>query len=111
MIAVSPCRSIDLPPIVVKPPQWFTPDQALSVPDGLTPAWRTKRLLGFYTALRWGELSGLLGRRIDTRPSSLAVVEVDTKSAIKECPHEFQQPPGGRTPVPRSRRIDHEHCY
>ncbi|MEU7413975.1 hypothetical protein AB0B40_32520 [Streptomyces sp. NPDC042638] len=35
VIAVSPCRSIDLPPIAVKPPQWFTPDQAQSILDGL----------------------------------------------------------------------------
>lgn len=86
VIAVSPCRSIDLPPIAVKPPQWFTPDQAQSILDGLAPAWRTMCLLGFYTGLRWGELSGLHRHRIDTRRSRLFVVEVNTKSGIKEYP-------------------------
>ncbi len=86
VIAVSPCRSIDLPPIAIKPPQWFTPDQAQSILDGLAPAWRTMCLLGFYTGLRWGELSGLHRHRIDTRRSRLFVVEVNTKSGIKEYP-------------------------
>ncbi|MGW9286077.1 tyrosine-type recombinase/integrase, partial [Streptomyces diastaticus] len=86
VIAVSPCRSIDLPPIAVKPPQWFTPDQAQSILDGLATPWRTMCLLGFYTGLRWGELSGLHRHRIDTRRSRLFVVEVNTKSGIKEYP-------------------------
>lgn len=43
-------------------------------------------LLGFYTGLRWGELSGLHCHRIDRRRSRLFVVEVNTKSGIKEYP-------------------------
>ncbi|MFF9523821.1 hypothetical protein ACF1DV_17880 [Streptomyces achromogenes] len=54
VIAVSPCRSIGLPPIAVKPPQWFTLDQAQSILDELPTAWKTMCLLGFYTGLRWG---------------------------------------------------------
>ncbi|MFK0288826.1 hypothetical protein ACIQVL_51440 [Streptomyces sp. NPDC090499] len=65
---MSPC-SIDLPPIAVKPPQWFTPDQTQSILDALAPAWRTMCLLGFYTGPRWGELFGLHRHRIDTRRS------------------------------------------
>ncbi|MFC8727044.1 MULTISPECIES: tyrosine-type recombinase/integrase [Streptomyces] len=86
VIAVSPCRSIDLPQIAVKPPQWFTPDQAQSVLDELPTVWRTMCLLGFYTGLRWGELSGLHRHRIDQRRSRLFVVEVNTTSGIKEYP-------------------------
>ncbi|MFF7091010.1 tyrosine-type recombinase/integrase [Streptomyces rubradiris] len=86
VIAVSPCRSIGLPPIVVKPPQWFTLDQAQSILDELPTAWKTMCLLGFYTGLRWGELSGLHCHRIDRRRSRLFVVEVNTKSGIKEYP-------------------------
>ncbi|MEU8686297.1 site-specific integrase [Streptomyces sp. NPDC048611] len=86
MIAVSPCRSIDLPKIAVKPPQWFTLDQAQSILDELPAAWRTMCLLGFYTGLRWGELSGLHRHRIDQRRSRLFVAEVNTKSGIKEYP-------------------------
>lgn len=86
VIAVSPCRSIDLPQIAVKPPQWFTLDQAQSILDELPTVWRTMCLLGFYTGLRWGELSGLHRHRIDQRRSRLFVVEVNTKSGIKEYP-------------------------
>lgn len=57
-IAVSPCRRIDLPQIAVKPPQWFTLDQAQSILDELPAPWKMMCLLGFYTGLRWGELSG-----------------------------------------------------
>lgn len=86
VIAVSPCRRIDLPQIAVKPPQWFTLDQAQSILDELPPVWRTMCLLGFYTGLRWGELSGLHRHRIDQRRSRLFVVEVNSKSGIKEYP-------------------------
>jgi integrase len=86
ILAVSPCRRIDLPAVAVKPPQWFTLDQAQAVLDELPPAWRTMCLLGFYTGLRWGELTGLHRRRIDHRRSRLFVVEVNTKSGIKEYP-------------------------
>ncbi len=86
VIAVSPCRNIDLPQIAVKPPQWFTLDQAQSIVDELPAPWRTMCLLGFYTGLRWGELAGLHRHRIDQRRSRLFVVEVNTKSGIKEYP-------------------------
>ncbi|WP_234346185.1 transcriptional regulator [Streptomyces sp. NRRL F-5755] len=48
--------------------------------------WQTMCLLGFYTGLRWGELSGLHRHRIDQRRSRLFVVEVNTRSGIKEYP-------------------------
>jgi integrase len=86
IIAVSPCRSIDLPTIATKPPQWFALDQAQSLLDELPAAWRTMCLLGFYTGLRWGELTGLHHHRIDRRRSRLFVVEVNTKSGLKEYP-------------------------
>ncbi|WP_318200271.1 tyrosine-type recombinase/integrase [Streptomyces sp. SCL15-4] len=86
VIAVSLCRSIDLPPIAVKPSQWFTLDQAQSILDELPTACKTMCLLGFYTGLRWGELSGLHCHRIDRRRSRLFVVEVNTESGIKEYP-------------------------
>ncbi|MFD9840927.1 tyrosine-type recombinase/integrase [[Kitasatospora] papulosa] len=86
LIPVTPCRRIDLPPVVVKPPEWFTLNQAQAILDGLSRPWQTMALLGFYTGLRWGELSGLHGKRIDWRRSRLFVVEVNTKSGIKEYP-------------------------
>ncbi|MEV1087119.1 tyrosine-type recombinase/integrase [Streptomyces microflavus] len=43
-------------------------------------------LLGVYTGLRWGELSGLHRHRIDQRRSRIFVVEVNTKRGIKEYP-------------------------
>jgi hypothetical protein len=49
VLAVTPCRNIDLPQIAVKPPQWFTLDQAQSILDELPAAWRTMCLLGFHT--------------------------------------------------------------
>ncbi len=86
VLAVSPCRNIDLPTIAVKPPQWFTLDQAQSILDELPAPWRTMCLLGLYTGLRWGELSGLHCHRIDRRRARLFVVEVNTKSGVKEYP-------------------------
>lgn len=86
LIAVSPCRNIELPAIVVKPPQWFTHDQEQSILDELPSPWRTMRLLGFYAGLRWGELAGLHRHWIDQRRTRLFVVEVNTKSGIKEYP-------------------------
>ncbi|MFF9980376.1 tyrosine-type recombinase/integrase [Streptomyces erythrochromogenes] len=86
LISVTPCRSIDLPTEAVKPPQWFTVPQAQAILDELAQPWQTMALLAFYTGLRWGELAGLHGFRIDWRRSRLFVVEVRTKSGIKEYP-------------------------
>ncbi|MFD7557616.1 tyrosine recombinase XerC [Streptomyces sp. NPDC059835] len=65
LITVTPCRRIDLPPEAVKPPQWFTVEQAQAILDELDQPWQTMVLLAFYTGLRWGELAGLHGHRID----------------------------------------------
>ncbi|MFD9406991.1 tyrosine-type recombinase/integrase [Streptomyces sp. NPDC059989] len=86
LIAVTPCRSIRLPEEGFKPPQWFTLKQAQSILDGLAQPWQTMVLLAFYTGLRWGELSGLHGHRIDWQRGRLFVVEVNTKSGFKEYP-------------------------
>ncbi|WP_079126424.1 tyrosine-type recombinase/integrase [Streptomyces sp. ERV7] len=86
LIAVTPCRSIGLPEEAVKPPQWFTLAQAQSILDELAQPWQTMALLAFYTGLRWGELSGLHGHRIDWQRGRLFVVEVNTQSGIKEYP-------------------------
>ncbi len=86
LITVTPCRRIDLPPERVKPPQWFTVEQAQAILDELDQPWQTMVLLALYTGLRWGELAGLHGRRIDWRRGRLFVVEVSTKSGIKEYP-------------------------
>lgn len=97
VLALSPsCRNIDLPAVAVKPPQWFTLDQAQSVLDELPTPWQTMCLLGLYTGLRWGELSGLHDHRIDERRSRLFVVEVNTKSGIKGYPKSSK----GRREVP-----------
>ncbi|GAA0475526.1 site-specific integrase [Streptomyces olivaceiscleroticus] len=86
IIAVSPFRRIGLPPEAVKPPEWFTVGQAQAILDELPYPWHAMALLDFYTGLRWGELSGLHGKRIDWLRSRLFVVEVNTKSGIKEYP-------------------------
>lgn len=115
VLAVSPCRNIDLPAIAVKPPQWFMLDQAQSVLDRLANPWKTMCLLGFYTGLRWGELSGLHRHRIDHRRSRLFVVEVNTPSGIKEYPkssksrREVPLPPHVQEALDRhSRRLDRD---
>ncbi|WP_369394381.1 hypothetical protein AB5J72_47725 [Streptomyces sp. CG1] len=86
MIVVTPCRRIDPPGLPLEPPQWFTLDQTQSILHELPVAWCTMCLLGFYTGLRWGELTGLHRHRIDQRRSRLFVVEVNTKSGTKEYP-------------------------
>ncbi|WP_327268034.1 site-specific integrase [Streptomyces sp. NBC_01218] len=86
LISVTPCRGIDLPKEAVKPPQWFTVAQAQAIVAKLDQPWQTMALLAFYTGLRWGELAGLHGHRIDWRRGRLFVVEVNTKSGIKEYP-------------------------
>ncbi|WP_371930293.1 MULTISPECIES: tyrosine-type recombinase/integrase [Streptomyces] len=101
--------------LLVKPPQWFTADQAQSILDGLAPARRTMCLLGFYTGLRWGELSGLHRHRIDVHHPRLFVVEVNTKSGSKEYPkssrsrREVPLPPHVLEALERhSHQLDHD---
>ncbi|MFE3094470.1 tyrosine-type recombinase/integrase [Streptomyces sp. NPDC059248] len=66
--------------------------------DELPAAWRTMCLLGFCAGLRRGELAGLHHHRIDRRRSRLFVVEVNTKSGIKEYPK-------SRRPASRRRQL------
>ncbi|MDP5315390.1 tyrosine-type recombinase/integrase [Streptomyces poriferorum] len=86
LLAISPCRRITLPRLTDHPPQWFTPSQAQSVLRSLPSAWRTMCLLGFYTGLRWGELTGLRCRSVDGHRSRLLVTDVNTGNGVKPYP-------------------------
>ncbi|MGP3688973.1 hypothetical protein ACTVZO_30470 [Streptomyces sp. IBSNAI002] len=74
-----------MPEEAVRPPQWFTLPQAQSILDELDQSWQT---MGFCASpgCAGGELAGLHGHRIDWQRGRLLVVEVNTKSGIKEYP-------------------------
>ncbi|WP_434481873.1 tyrosine-type recombinase/integrase [Streptomyces sp. NBC_01340] len=86
LLVISPCRHIALPRLPDRPPQWFTPSQAQSVLFSLPSAWRTMCLLGFYTGLRWGELTGLRCRSVDRHRFRLLVAEVNTGDGVRPYP-------------------------
>ncbi|WP_328620297.1 tyrosine-type recombinase/integrase [Streptomyces sp. NBC_00354] len=86
LIEVSPCRRITLPPQPPQPPRWFTLGQAQAILGELASPWKEMALLGFYTGLRWGELSGLHANRIDWERSAIYVTDVNTRGGIREYP-------------------------
>jgi integrase len=91
-LGASPCREIDLPRIVKRPPRWLTKDEygriqlALADVPG-APVWRALVGLGCYSGLRVpGELAGLDLEHIDFDRNRVWVSQVMTRSGLRAYP-------------------------
>jgi len=96
LLAVSPCRRIDLPTIAVQPPRWWTREQAAHLLNAHEEPWAAMVDLGLHTGLRWGELAGLRAGSIDWLRGRLFVVDVVTRGRLREYPKSA----GSRREVP-----------
>lgn len=104
-LGASPCREIDLPRIVKRPPRWLTKDEygriqlALAgrtlhvprttreLPDPMAPMWQAMVGLGCYSGLRAiGELAGLDVGHIDLERNRVWVSQVTTRSGLRPYP-------------------------
>lgn len=87
LLAESPCRSIELPEVASRPPQWFSRGQVDRILAELVEPHRTMTELMVWTGLRWGEAAGLTADRVDWLRGRLHVVETLTQGGkVKPYP-------------------------
>jgi len=88
VLAVSPCREIDLPKIVKPAPRWLTEEEygriqlALAVTPR-APVWQAYVGLGCYSGLRPGELAGLDVGDVDLSRNLVHVHQVMTRHGMR----------------------------
>jgi integrase len=91
-LGASPCREIDLPRIVKRPPRWLTPDEYGRIQLALAetpraPVWRALVGLGAFSGLRvLGELAGLDVEHIDFARQRVWVSQVVTRTGLRPYP-------------------------
>lgn len=91
-LGASPCREIDLPRIVKRPPRWFTKDDYGRVQLALAEVphadvWQALVGLGCFSGLRpIGELAGLDVEHIDFDRNRVWVSQVVTRSGLRAYP-------------------------
>jgi integrase len=72
----NPVRGTKSIPTPLRPPEWFTEEEARAIWRALDgdPAMRTLVRLGMFVGLRWGELAALRGDRVDWLRGSARIV-------------------------------------
>jgi integrase len=88
-LGASPCREIDLPRIVKRPPRWLTKDEYGRIQLALDgqPVWQALVGLGAYSGLRpIGELAGLDIGHLDFQRNRVWVSQVMTRSGLRAYP-------------------------
>jgi integrase len=91
-LGASPCREIDLPRIVKRPPRWLSKDEYGRIQLALAevphaPVWQALVGLGAYSGLRvLGELAGLDVEHIDFDRNRVWVSQVMTRSGLRAYP-------------------------
>lgn len=88
VLAMSPCRSIDLPKVVKPAPRWLTRHEYDRVQLALSdqPEWRAFVGLGCFSGLRPGELAGLDVEHLDFDRSLVRVQQVMTRYGLRAYP-------------------------
>ena len=99
LVAENPVRGVDVPRTPVKPPDWFTRDEAAGIlaalepPERATPdeqrralAMRTLVDLAMHVGLRWGEICALSGARVDFLRARIHVVDALDGGQVRQYP-------------------------
>ena len=76
VIAKSPCRRIELPPIVREEQRYLTTSEVELLAHQIAPRYRAVVYVAAYLGLRWQEVAGLKTKyvNLDSRPATLRVV-------------------------------------
>ncbi|MCA1570805.1 MAG: site-specific integrase [Chloroflexi bacterium] len=86
LIPANPCQHVNLPRVVKRAPRFFTHDEHERILAALDEPWSTIADLGAWCGLRWGEIAGLHGRRIDFLRGRLYVLDVMTPRGLRQHP-------------------------
>lgn len=82
----NPCEGVDLPALVTQLPPWFTHDEHAAILAELAEPYRTLVDFDCWVGLRWGEIAGLHGHRVDWLRKRVQVVDVLTRFGMRQYP-------------------------
>lgn len=90
LVVSNPFSGLELPRVELPPAAFYEPGEAAALYEAIGtvagPVMRTLTELGMETGLRFGELAGLHGHRVDWLRGTLAVVDVMTRQGLREHP-------------------------
>ena len=90
--------ALDLPIIEPRPVQFLEREEAAALyaaAADIGPQWTAMMRLGTQAGLRLGELTGLHGHRVDWIRGRIAVIDVMTRSGLRQHPTSKRSPPRG----------------
>lgn len=100
IIPATPCRKIKLPATPLKPPRWYTREQADLLLAEMREPHRTMTALMLWCGLRWGEAAGLRGDAVDWLRGRL-IVRATVSQHGKPKPYPKTSTSIREVPVPR----------
>jgi integrase len=89
IVLTNPFAALELPVIEPHPVEFYEPDEAAALYTAageIDAKWRTMIELGMQAGLRFEELAGLHGHRVDWLRGRLTVVDVMTRRGLREWP-------------------------
>jgi integrase len=90
IVVTNPFAGLELPKIEPRPVEFLEPDEAAALYDAAEllggPRWRVLIELGTDVGLRPGEMFGLHGHRVDWLRGKIQVVDVMTRTGLRQWP-------------------------
>ena len=90
IVVTNPFAGLELPKIEPRPVEFLEPDEAAALYDAAEllggPRWRVLIELGTDVGLRPGEMFGLHGHRVDWLRGKIQVVDVMTRTGVRQWP-------------------------
>ena len=89
IVLTNPFAELDLPVIEPHAVYFYEPDEAAALYESaaaIDPEWRTLIELGTQVGLRFEEMAGLHGHRVDWLRGTLTVVDVMTRQGLRQWP-------------------------
>lgn len=87
IVVVNPFADLELPKIPPRRIRWYTREEAEAILAAVdTDRWRVLIEMGFWVGLRWEELAGLSGDRVDWLRKEAHVTHVMTPYGLREYP-------------------------
>ena len=89
IVLSNPFADLELPTIEPRSVDFYEPDEALALYEAaaaIDPKWRPMIELGMQAGLRFGELAGLHGHRVDWLRGRVEVIDVMTRQGLRQWP-------------------------
>lgn len=105
LIGHNPCEELDIPTVVLRPARYMTRAEVDLMVTELRAPYDLLVLTAAYTGLRWGELAGLHGTRVDLLRRRLEVVETLTEVNGRFAVRRYPKTAKSRRVVPLTDRL------